>query len=240
MNERDGALLTVEDVFVSYGDITVVRDADAEVPKGSVVSVVGANGAGKTTLLKTISGVKRPDSGSITFDGTEIVGMEPHEVVDLGLAFVPERHRIFPDMTVMENLITATSPVREKDTDAALEQVFDLFPILDERREQRAGTMSGGQQQMLAIAQGLIVEPTMLMLDEPTLGLAPKITEEVMEAILEIANEGVTVLLVDEDIEMAQDISDEMYLVLQNTVHYLGTEEEFKSRYEELIEQTLQ
>lgn len=235
----DDALLTVEDIAVSYGDITVIRDANASVDRGSVVSLVGANGAGKTTLLKTIAGAKIPDSGSIRFDGTEIVGKQPHEIVNLGLAYVPERHRVFPEMTVYENLITATTPVRDRDHEAELSHVFDLFPILDDRRKQKAGTMSGGQQQMLAIAQGLIVEPDLLLLDEPTLGLAPKIVEEVKETILTISDEGVTVLVVDEDVDMAQEIADEMYLLQQSTLHYLGTDEEFEQRYENLIEQSL-
>lgn len=234
------ALLTINELAVSYGDITVIRDVDASVERGDIVSLVGANGTGKTTLMKTIAGAKKPDTGSIVFDGRMIVGKQPHEIVDLGLAYVPERHRIFPEMTVYENLITATSPVRDQDNEAALDHVFDLFPILDERRKQKAGTMSGGQQQMLAIGQGLVVEPTLLMLDEPTLGLAPKIIEEVKETIISISeNEDVTVLLVDEDVEMAQEISDEMYLLQRDTLHYLGTDDEFKRRYGELIEESL-
>jgi branched-chain amino acid transport system ATP-binding protein len=215
-------LLSIENLQVSYGDITVIRDADATVDTGSVVTIVGTNGAGKTTLLKTIAGIKHPDSGSVRFGGAEIAELKPYEIVERGLAYVPERHRIFPEMTVRENLITATSPVRNRDSDPALDRVFELFPILDERQSQRAGTMSGGQQQMLAIAQGLVVEPDLILLDEPTLGLAPQIVDDIRDTIVSISEQGVTVLVVDEDIEMAKQITDEMYLLQQNTLQYLG------------------
>ena len=232
-------LLSIENLQVSYGDITVIRDADATVDTGSVVTIVGTNGAGKTTLLKTIAGIKHPDSGSVRFGGAEIAELKPYEIVERGLAYVPERHRIFPEMTVRENLITATSPVRNRDSDPALDRVFELFPILDERQSQRAGTMSGGQQQMLAIAQGLVVEPDLILLDEPTLGLAPQIVDDIRDTIVSISEQGVTVLVVDEDIEMAKQITDEMYLLQQNTLQYLGERGEFEEAYEENLEKTM-
>jgi branched-chain amino acid transport system ATP-binding protein len=235
----ESQLLSIEDLQVSYGDITVIREASATVNTGSVVTIVGTNGAGKTTLLKTIAGIKDPDSGSVRFDGEEIAAMKPYEIVQRGLAYVPERHRIFPEMTVRENLITATSPVQDRDNDPALDRVFELFPILDERRGQRAETMSGGQQQMLAIAQGLVVEPELILLDEPTLGLAPQIVDDIRDTIVSISEQGVTVLLVDEDIEMAKQITDEMYLLQQNTLQYLGERGEFEEAYEENLQKTM-
>ncbi|MFB6142198.1 MAG: ABC transporter ATP-binding protein [Halorientalis sp.] len=232
MTVSSGPQLAVEDLAISYGDITVVREADMTADEGSVVSIVGANGAGKTTLLKTIAGVKDPDRGSVRFEGEDIVGMAPHEIISRGLVYVPERHQIFPDMTVRDNLLIARSPVQDGDENT-MDEVFDLFPILDECRDQQAGTMSGGQQQMLALAQGLAAEPDLLMLDEPTLGLAPQIVEDVWGTIKTISDEGVTILLVDEKVELAQDIADSMYLMREGTLHYLGEEGEFEAAYDE-------
>ncbi|MCD2203386.1 ABC transporter ATP-binding protein [Halobacterium sp. KA-6] len=233
-----GEFLSVSDLQVSYGDMTVLRDVDLSVPEGGVVSVVGANGAGKTTLMKTIAGVKAPDSGSITFRGESAVGLAPHELIQQGLTYVPERHTVFPEMTVLENLQTAMVPVTDSSPDV-LERVFDLFPILDERRQQDAGTMSGGQQQMLAIAQGLVVEPDLILLDEPTLGLAPKIVEDVRDTILEISDEGVTVLLVDEKIQLSKEVADELYLMRKSTLQYLGERGKFEAEYERILQETI-
>lgn len=232
--------LVVEDVDISYGDITVVRDASMTADAGSVVSVVGANGAGKTTLLKTIAGVKQPDTGTIRFGGKDIIGKSPYNIIGRGLVYVPERHQVFSDMTVWENLQVARSPVADGGGATRMEEVLDLFPILNERRDQLAGTMSGGQQQMLALAQGLAAEPDLLMLDEPTLGLAPQIVEDVWETIQEISQEGVTILLVDEKIELAQEIADSMYLMREATLQYLGERGEFKTAYEEAVSGTLE
>lgn len=233
-----GDMLEVSDLQVSYGDMTVLRDVNLTVDEGSVVSVVGANGAGKTTLLKTIGGVKEPDSGTIRFKDTDVVGREPHELIGAGLTYVPERHTIFPEMTVLDNLRTALVPA-EGSSRESLDTVFDLFPILDERRSQEAGTMSGGQQQMLAIAQGLVVEPDLIMLDEPTLGLAPKIIEDVRDTISEISEEGVTVLLVDEKIQLSKEIAEELYLMRKNTLQYLGERGEFEAEYDRILQETI-
>lgn len=227
------AQLVVEGLEISYGDLTVVRDASMRAEAGTVVSIVGANGAGKTTLLKTVAGIKEPDAGTVRFEGDEIVGERPHEIIRRGLVYVPERHQVFPDMTVRENLLIARKPVRGGDDAAAMDEVFELFPILEERRQQLAGTMSGGQQQMLALAQGLAADPTLLLLDEPTLGLAPQIVDDVWETIRTISGEGVTILLVDEKIEMAQAIADSMYLMREGTLTYLGERGEFEAAYEE-------
>ncbi|GGL66023.1 ABC transporter ATP-binding protein [Halocalculus aciditolerans] len=229
-------LLTVDDVHVSYGDMEVIRDANLSVPEGEVVSIVGANGAGKTTLLDTVSGVKDIDSGDIEFEGESVVGYEPYERIDKGLAYVPERHRVFPEMTVAENLRTAMIPASDVDESAQLDRVFDLFPILSERQSQVASTMSGGQQQMLAIAQGLVIDPDLIMFDEPTLGLAPKIVEDIRDTISEISESGVTVLVADEQIEFAKHVSDRMYLMRKNTLNYLGERGEFEDAYQETVD----
>jgi len=232
------ALLDVSDLAVAYGDMTVLRDVDLTVPEGGVVSVVGANGAGKTTLLKTVAGVKTPAAGHISFRGEDISEHEPHELIKQGLTYVPERHTVFPEMTVLDNLRTAMVPSDDPGPDA-LKTVFELFPILDERRGQEAGTMSGGQQQMLAIAQGLIVEPDLILLDEPTLGLAPKIVEDVRDTIHDISDEGVTVLLVDEKIQLSKDVADELYLMRKSTLQYLGERGEFEAEYDRILQETI-
>ncbi|MFC5973546.1 ABC transporter ATP-binding protein [Halomarina salina] len=233
-------LLTVDDLHVSYGDMEVIRDADLNVPAGDVVAIVGANGAGKTTLLDAVAGVKAIDSGDVRFDGESIVGEEPFERIDRGLAYVPERHRIFPEMTVRNNLQTAMIPAADVSRDEQLDRVFDLFPILRDRQSQVAGTMSGGQQQMLAIAQGLVIDPDLIMFDEPTLGLAPKIVEDIRDTIVDISESGVTVLLVDEQIRMAKQVSDRMYLMRKNTLQYLGERGEFEDAYQNAVDQVLE
>ena len=233
-------LLTVDDLHVSYGDMEVIRDANLDVPAGDVVAIVGANGAGKTTLLDAVAGVKDVDSGDIRFDGESVAGQEPFERIDRGLAYVPERHRIFPDMTVRNNLRTAMIPAANVSRDEQLERVFDLFPILRDRQSQVAGTMSGGQQQMLAIAQGLVIDPDLIMFDEPTLGLAPKIIEDIRDTIVDISESGVTVLLVDEQIRMAKEVSNRMYLMRKNTLQYLGERGEFEDAYQDAVDQVLE
>lgn len=229
----DEPQLAVEGLDISYGDLTVVRDTSMVAEAGTVVSIVGANGVGKTTLLKTIAGIKEPDEGTVRFEGEEIVGLAPHEIISRGLVYVPERHQIFPKMTVRENLLIARKPVRDGDDRSAMDEVYELFPILEERREQLAGTMSGGQQQMLALAQGLAADPELLLLDEPTLGLAPQIVDDVWETIQTISDEGVTILLVDEKVELAQAIADSMYLMREGTLTHLGERGEFEEAYEE-------
>lgn len=235
----DDTILSVSDLRVSYGDLTVLRDVNADVESGDVVSIVGANGAGKTTLLKTIAGVKDPDEGRITFEGRDIIGQKPHQIIERGLTYVPERHRIFPEMTVYENLLVGMIPSKSRDREAALERVFDHFPILEDRQSQKAGTMSGGQQQMLAVAQGLVVNPDMLLLDEPTLGLAPQIVDDIQSIIESINDEGVSIILVDEKIEMAQAVSDEMYLMRNETLEYLGERGEFEEEYDRIMEDVI-
>lgn len=232
--------LEIADLEVSYGNITVLRDINVTVGKEDIVSVVGANGAGKTTLLKAISGIKDVDSGHVKHNGTDITNGHPHDVVNRGITYVPERHRVFPEMTVRENLVTATVATEGLNREAALDQVFNLFPILKERQQQVAETLSGGQQQMLAISQGLVADPEVIMLDEPTLGLAPKIVDRIHETIHSINDAGVTVLISDEEIEMTMDLSDHMYLMRKNTLQYLGEKGEFESAYQDLVTETFE
>ena len=232
--------LEITDLEVSYGNITVLRDINATVGEGDIVSVVGANGAGKTTLLKSISGIKDVNEGRVKHNGTDITNGHPTDIVKRGITYVPERHRVFPKMTVRENLVTATVATDGLNHETALNEVFELFPILQERQQQVAETLSGGQQQMLAISQGLVADPEVIMLDEPTLGLAPKIVDRIHETIRSINESGVTVLISDEEIEMTMDLSDHMYLMRKNTLQYLGKEGEFESTYQDLVTEALQ
>lgn len=235
----NATLLEIENLEVSYGSITAIHDVHATVEEGDIVSVVGANGAGKTTLLKAVSGIKDVDSGSIRYRGTDITNEHPNHIVNQGLTYVPERHRIFPDMTVRDNLVTATVAATDVDRGDSLARVFDLFPILEERQSQVANTLSGGEQQMLAISQGLVADPEVIMLDEPTLGLAPKIVDRIEETIQSINDAGVTVLISDEQIEMAMTLSDHMYIMRKNTLQYLGERGEFEGAYKDIMSETI-
>lgn len=212
-------LLDVQAVDAGYGHVGVLRGVSLQVAEGAIVALVGANGAGKSTLLKTISGVIRPSAGRIAFGGAEIGGLAPHRIVDAGLMHVAEGRRLFRSQTVRDNLelglyggkLDAGAEARRYDF------VYDLFPMLKERPNDRAGVLSGGQQQMLAIAQALMREPRLLMLDEPSLGLAPVIVDLVIAAIDRLRAAGVTILLVEQMVDRALDIADHAY-VFQNGV----------------------
>lgn len=207
-------MLEVSKINVSYGDLRVIWDVSFTVPKGKIIAVLGPNGAGKTTILKTISGLLKPRSGTITFLGKRIDAISSHQIVELGISYVPEGRRLFPQMTVLENLEMGaySRRARNKKSDA-LERVFQLFPILKERKNQLAGTLSGGEQQMLAIGRGLMSSPLLLILDEPSLGLAPKITWKMFEIVREINKEGLTVLLVEQNIHYALELADKAYVL---------------------------
>ncbi len=212
----DEALLKVSGIDVFYKDVQVLRDVSLEVQKGEIVTVIGPNGAGKSTLLRTIMGFEHPGKGSITFNGDAIGRLTPERTVPLGLTIVPEGARVFADMSVLDNLkmgsyIKSARSAREQ----SLEQVFTLFPRLHERAHQKGGTLSGGERQMLAIGRALMSRPTLLLLDEPSLGLAPILVTSVFEAVLEIANVGVTVLLVEQNVHVSLEITDRAY-VLEN------------------------
>ncbi len=206
--------LAVESVSVSYGNIGALWDTSVAVEDGEIVSIIGANGAGKSTLLKAVMGLVRINSGRIEFDGRYTDGLRPHEVVSMGIAYVPEGRRLFPNMTVEENLRLST-PRKCPDLDSRMEQVFGLFPVLGQRRSQEAGTMSGGEQQMVAIGRALMARPKLLLLDEPSLGLSPLAYEKVLTAIMEINQKGVGIILAEQNYGSALEISRRCY-VLEN------------------------
>jgi branched-chain amino acid transport system ATP-binding protein len=209
-------LLHVSEVNAEYGDVEVLRGVTVEVPEQEIVTIVGANGAGKSTLLKTISGILRPSSGEIWLFGERIDHLYTHHIVEKGLVRIPEGRKIFPTMSVLENLELGSYLTKAKaKRSETLERVFSLFPVLKERLEQVAGTLSGGEQQMLAIGRGLMSLPSVLMLDEPSLGLAPILVREIFETVREINQHGTTILLVEQNVFNALDMANEGY-VLEN------------------------
>jgi len=217
-------MLEVGNLNFSYDDLKVLWDVNLEVKEGEIVTVLGSNGAGKSTTLKNISRLVAPDSGTISYKGRDLSRMAPHEVVEMGIVQVPEGRRIFPEMTVLENLrmgsYTKTSrPDRKKN----MERVFSLFPRLEERRKQLGGTMSGGEQQMLAIARGLMANPGLLLLDEPSLGLAPLLVKNIFDIIREINRQGVTILLVEQNVYQSLRIAHRGYVLETGKVALTGS-----------------
>jgi branched-chain amino acid transport system ATP-binding protein len=216
-------LLEVQGVHAAYGDLAVLRDVSLRIGAGEIVSVVGANGAGKTTLLRAIAGLLRPARGRILLDGERLDRLPTSRIVDLGVVRVPEGRRIFPGMTVRENLeLGAVVPRARRQRAATLERVFTLFPILRERIGQLAGTLSGGEQQMLAIGRGLMARPRLLMLDEPSLGLAPLVAREIFAIAGRVNDEGTTLLLVEQDVVHSLRISHRGYVLENGTVTLEG------------------
>jgi len=209
-------LLSVRNISAQYGRARVLTDVGFDVDEGEIVSVVGANGAGKSTLVRVISGMLRPTVGQILFCGEDITAKPPYEIVLRGIVHVPEGRRLFGDMTVLENLfIGSTHPAARRRRSEGLDRVFELFPILRERRAQLSSTLSGGEQQMLAIARGLMSLPRLLLLDEPSLGLAPRIVTEILAVIEKLNEEGLTVLLIEQNVRRSLAISDRG-IVLEN------------------------
>jgi branched-chain amino acid transport system ATP-binding protein len=196
-------MLAIEKLQVAYGKVQALWDVTLAVPDGEIVALVGANGAGKTTLLKTVSGLLRRQSGSITYDGKHIEEASPPEIVKHGVVHVPEGRKLFPEMAVIDNLLMGAYTIPQAERPQRLERVFSVFPVLKERQKQIAGTLSGGEQQMVAIGRGMMAGPKLLMLDEPSLGLAPLLVEEVFRVITEINRLGVTVLLVEQNTQHA-------------------------------------
>lgn len=208
------SLLSLKNVTVHYGDALALSNVSLNVEGGELVAVLGPNGAGKTTLLRSISGLKKISKGTIHFMGREIHKMSPSDIAKSGISLCPERRRLFPEMTVLENLEMGAYLRKDKsEIRNDLKKVFDLFPILEERRSQKAGTLSGGEQQMLAIGRALMLKPKLLMLDEPSLGLSPIIKSKIFERILKIKNEGITVLLVEQDAYSALKIAGRAYII---------------------------
>ena len=216
-------MLKVDGLAVFYDDVQALRDVSFELRAGEVCSIVGANGAGKTTTLKAVSGLLRPAAGRIELDGKRLDGLPPHAIVELGVIHVPEGRKIFPTLTVYENLLMGGYSRRARgDRPKNLDRVFALFPILAERRRQPAGTLSGGEQQQLAIGRGLMADPRLLMLDEPSLGLAPLIVREMFEVVRTIHAQGIPVLLVEQNVIHSLQISDRAYTLENGAVVLSG------------------
>ena len=217
-------MLAVTGLHACYGNVEALKGVDVEVAEGEIVALIGANGAGKSTLLMTICGMPRAAEGTITFDGRDITAMPTYEIVRLGLSHVPEGRRIFPRMTVLENLRIGASVADPAYFDEDLARVFDLFPILRERQGQRGGTLSGGEQQMLAIARALISRPRLLLLDEPSLGLAPLVVKQIIAVIRAINKEQrVTVFLVEQNAHHALRLADRAYVMQTGRIVLSGT-----------------
>jgi branched-chain amino acid transport system ATP-binding protein len=209
-------MLSVKDLDLYYGDAQALSAVSLEVPKGEIVAIVGANGAGKSSLIRAIAGIERPRSGSIRFDGKEILGLESHAICNLGIGQVAEGRQVFPSLTVLENLqMGGLLPRARKNAARMLDEVFAMFPRLGERTTQLAGTMSGGEQQMLAIGRCLMGAPELIMFDEPSLGLAPVVVQEVLRTIRTLNQNGLTVLLVEQNVAVSLKISQRAY-VLEN------------------------
>ena len=221
------SLLQVQDLEVSYGPVRALRGIDLKVAAGEIVGLVGANGAGKSTLLRTISGLVKPRRGSILFSRIELAGVPSNRIVDAGIAHVPEGRRVWPDMSVAENLqlggVCCSNDEAESDR---LESVFSLFPELRSRAKQRAGTLSGGEQQMLAIGRGLMSRPKLLMLDEPSLGLAPVIVQRLKELFKTLKADGLTILLSEQNARLALGATDRAYVLAEGRILASGTPRE--------------
>ena len=219
-------MLAVEKLQVAYGKVQALWDVTLDVPDGEIVALVGANGAGKTTLLKTVSGILRRQSGSITYDGKHIEEVSPPDIVRHGVVHVPEGRKLFPEMTVIDNLLMGAFTVAQSERPERLARVFGVFPVLRERQKQIAGTLSGGEQQMVAIGRGLMAGPKLLMLDEPSLGLAPILVEDVFRVITEINRLGVTVLLVEQNTQHAFTLAHRGYVMELGRIALSGSGDE--------------
>ena len=217
-------MLKINNLHVSYGGIRALRGVDLEVPDGKIVTLIGANGAGKSTLLRTISGLVKADSGSITYDGVELLGKPINKVLEMGIAQVPEGRRVFSDMTVLENLKIGAYLRKDKaEIEKDIQWVYSLFPRLEERNWQLAGTLSGGEQQMLAVGRALMSRPKVLMMDEPSLGLAPLVVQGIFDIIRTINQQGVTVLLIEQNANMALKTADIAYVLETGSITKTGT-----------------
>ena len=215
-------ILKITDLRVNYGGIEAVKGISFDVPEGKIVTLIGANGAGKSSTLRTISGLVKPKSGKIEFRGTDITGKDPTSIMQSGITLVPEGRRIFPDLTVLENLRVGAY-IRKDDISADLDWVYELFPRLKERSWQAGGTLSGGEQQMLAVARALMSRPKIIMMDEPSLGLAPLIVRGIFDIIREINRQGVTVLLIEQNANMALKTADIGYVMETGSITMSGS-----------------
>ena len=229
-------ILEIKDLVVSYGGIEAVKGISMEVPEGQIITLIGANGAGKSTTLKSISGIVKPKSASILFNGEEICGKTPDYIVSKGITLVPEGRRVFSNLTVAENLKIGAY-LRKDNIKADMDYVYSLFPRLKEREWQLSGTLSGGEQQMLAVGRALMSRPRVIMMDEPSLGLAPLIVKDIFEIIKTINKEGITVLLIEQNANMALKVADKGYVMETGVIKMEGTgadllaNEEIKEAY---------
>jgi branched-chain amino acid transport system ATP-binding protein len=220
-------VLALEGVAAGYGDVLAVRSMSLEVRPGECVALIGANGAGKTTTLRAITGLLPLRGGRVLFEGRSLAGLDPRQIVALGLAHVPEGRQVFPSLTVLENLeMGARTPAARAVRDGSLEEVFALFPRLEDRQRQSAGTLSGGEQQMLAIGRGLMARPRLLLLDEPSLGLAPLAVRNIMEIVETVNRRGTTILLVEQNVRRALGLCHRGYVVENGAVTLVGSREE--------------
>ena len=217
------SILEIREVSSGYGEVQILWETSLKLEEGKLTALVGANGAGKTTLLRTVMGLIRPWGGSVWYEGKDVTRMPAHRKADIGLVLVPEGRQLFTDMTVAENLVMGASPVRARDhIDENLERVYTLFPRIKERANQNAGTLSGGEQQMLAVARGLMAEPRILMFDELSLGLAPVLVLSLFENLLELKKTGLTMLLVEQNVQMALAVSDYAFVLSGGRVEMEG------------------
>ncbi len=218
-------ILEIKDLFVHFGGIKAVEDVSFSVEQGKIVTLIGANGAGKSTILRSVSGVVKPQSGEILFNGENIVGLTPDKIVSKGITLVPEGRRVFPNLTVLENLKIGAYLRKDSLTDD-IEYVYSLFPRLKERSWQLAGTLSGGEQQMLAVGRALMSRPKLIMMDEPSLGLAPLVVKDIFNIIGEINKNGITVLLIEQNANMALKAADIGYVIETGKITLTGTGDE--------------
>lgn len=218
-------MLKIDDLKVNYGGIEAVKGISFEVPEKSIVTLIGANGAGKSTTLRTIAGLKKPASGKLTFLGNDITGADTYNIISQGITLVPEGRHVFPDMTVLEN-IKIGAYLRKDNLDEDIRWVYDLFPRLKERSWQMAGTLSGGEQQMLAVARALMSRPKLMMMDEPSLGLAPIIVQGIFDIIKEVNKQGVTILLIEQNANMALHAADLAYVMETGKITKSGSGKE--------------
>ena len=217
-------MLKIENLQVAYGGIQALRGIDLEVPDGKIVTLIGANGAGKSTTLRTISGLVKAKAGSVTYDGQELLGKPIHQILASGIAQVPEGRRVFANLTVLENLKAGAYLRKNKaEIEKDIKWVYELFPRLEERSWQLSGTLSGGEQQMLAVGRGLMSRPKVLMMDEPSLGLAPLVVQGIFDIIREINKQGVTILLIEQNANMALKIADLAYVLETGRITMSGT-----------------
>jgi branched-chain amino acid transport system ATP-binding protein len=223
-------MLEVKNIQVAYGKIIAVKDVSIDVKQGEIVTLIGSNGAGKSTTLRTISGLIKPKSGEILFNGKRIDGVPGHEIVGMGICHSPEGRRIFPRMSVKENLELGAFLRNDKTAvNADMDRVLELFPRLKERIKQTAGTMSGGEQQMLAVSRALMGDPKLLLLDEPSMGLAPVLVELIFDTIVKIRKQGVTILLIEQNATVALEVADRAYVLESGAVKMSGSAKELSS-----------